>query len=155
MKKLAKFVVASDFRDTLKKKYKISKFVDGLGFSEEDQKWYGWSHRAICGFGIGSKVKFGDCAYVPKNKEDCLKQAIEFWKGPNKLDVQGEFIKEGGKEQIRVFWTYDNKVKNEKLRNTVGASIEPLPSEYGRGEWTAKTLDDAKQMAKDFAKGVS
>ena len=26
---------------------------------------------------------------------------------------------------------------------------------YGRGEWTAKTLEEAKEMAIDFAKGVS
>jgi len=27
-----------------------------IGFSEEEQKWYGWSHRAICGFGIGDMM---------------------------------------------------------------------------------------------------
>lgn len=37
--------------------------VCSIGFSKEPQKWYGWSHRAICGFGIGDKLfegKFGD-----------------------------------------------------------------------------------------------
>lgn len=37
--------------------------VCSVGFNEEEQKWYGWSHRAICGFGIGDKVfeeRFGD-----------------------------------------------------------------------------------------------
>jgi hypothetical protein len=62
--------------------------VPSIGFSEKEQKWYGWSHRAIYGFGVGSKVKKGDCAYNGK-------------------------------------------------------------------EWTAKTLDDAKQMAIDFANDVS
>jgi hypothetical protein len=33
-----------------------------IGFSERNQKWYGWSHRAIYGFGIGDVVKDGDCA---------------------------------------------------------------------------------------------
>lgn len=27
-----------------------------IGFNEEKQEWYGWSHRAICGFGIGDKI---------------------------------------------------------------------------------------------------
>ncbi len=27
-----------------------------IGFNEKEQKWYGWSHRAICGFGIGDKI---------------------------------------------------------------------------------------------------
>ena len=35
--------------------------VCSIGFSEKEQKWFGWSHRAICGFGIGYVVKEGDC----------------------------------------------------------------------------------------------
>jgi len=37
--------------------------VATIGFNHIEQKWYGWSHRAICGFGIGDKVfieDFGD-----------------------------------------------------------------------------------------------
>ena len=30
-----------------------------IGFCENEQKWYGWSHRAIFGFGIGDEVKKG------------------------------------------------------------------------------------------------
>lgn len=30
--------------------------VCSIGFCEREQKWYGWSHRAICGFGIGDKL---------------------------------------------------------------------------------------------------
>lgn len=42
----------------------------GLG-KGSDGKWYGWSHRAVYGFGIGDKVKKGDCAY--KGKEYTIK----------------------------------------------------------------------------------
>jgi hypothetical protein len=35
--------------------------VCSIGFSEAEQKWYGWSHRAIFGFGIGDTVREGDC----------------------------------------------------------------------------------------------
>lgn len=31
-----------------------------IGFCEAEQKWYGWSHRAMCGFGVGDVVKAGD-----------------------------------------------------------------------------------------------
>lgn len=31
-----------------------------IGFCEDEQKWYGWSHRAIFGFGVGDEVKEGD-----------------------------------------------------------------------------------------------
>ena len=27
-----------------------------IGFCEREQKWYGWSHRGICGFGIGDRL---------------------------------------------------------------------------------------------------
>jgi len=64
--------------------------VASIGFSSKDGKWYGWSHRAIYGFKVGSKCEKGDCGYKPK-----------------------------------------------------------------KGEWTAKTSKDAKQMAIDFADGVS
>lgn len=30
--------------------------VCSIGYSPKDRKWYGWSHRAIYGFGIGSKI---------------------------------------------------------------------------------------------------
>lgn len=37
--------------------------VCSIGFSEREQKWYGWSHRAIYGFGVGDIVEEGDvCA---------------------------------------------------------------------------------------------
>jgi hypothetical protein len=29
------------------------------------------------------------------------------------------------------------------------------PEKWGKGEWTAKTIEDAKQMAIDFARSVS
>ena len=31
-----------------------------IGYSSKENKWYGWSHRAICGFTIGDTVKEGD-----------------------------------------------------------------------------------------------
>lgn len=30
--------------------------VCSIGFCEREQKWYGWSHRGICGFGVGDKL---------------------------------------------------------------------------------------------------
>jgi len=37
--------------------------VCSIGFSKQLQKWFGWSHRAICGFGIGDRIfeeKYGN-----------------------------------------------------------------------------------------------
>ncbi len=75
--------------------------VCSIGFSEKNQKWYGWSHRAIYGFGVGDEIHEGDCAaspgYIPEylkehpeadrslpigfranNLDDCKKMAIAF-----------------------------------------------------------------------------
>ncbi len=57
-----------------------------IGFCEREQKWYGWSHRAIYGFGIGDVVKEGDCAassglvdeWIRDHPEDDLSMPIGF-----------------------------------------------------------------------------
>ena len=54
-------------------KTKSSDKVASIGFAPEKQKWYGWSHRAICGFGIGAIVKKGDCVRESGWIEDCPK----------------------------------------------------------------------------------
>jgi hypothetical protein len=35
--------------------------VCSIGYNRRERKWYGWSHRAIFGFRVGSVVKQGDC----------------------------------------------------------------------------------------------
>lgn len=35
--------------------------VCSIGYNPWERKWYGWSHRAIYGFKVGSKAKKGDC----------------------------------------------------------------------------------------------
>lgn len=60
--------------------------VCSIGFCERDQKWYGWSHRAIYGFGIGHVLKEGDCAtssgwteeYLAEHPEENLAVPVGF-----------------------------------------------------------------------------
>ena len=60
--------------------------VCSIGFCEREQKWYGWSHRAIYGFGVGSKVEEGDCCassgytkeYLAEHPEDDLSLPVGF-----------------------------------------------------------------------------
>ncbi|MGI9491384.1 MAG: hypothetical protein ACR2QF_03055 [Geminicoccaceae bacterium] len=58
-----------------------------IGFNEAEQKWYGWSHRAIYGFGVGSVVDSADhcCAtsgwtdeYVAEHPELDLRLPVGF-----------------------------------------------------------------------------
>lgn len=59
----------------------------GLGFSEKTQKYWGWSHRAYFGFGIGHVVEEGDVmigyngikpGFKCKTLADCKKVAKAF-----------------------------------------------------------------------------
>jgi len=51
--------------------------VCSIGFCEKEQKWYGWSHRAIYGFGIGDKVEEGDCCAGSGWTEEYLREHPE------------------------------------------------------------------------------
>ncbi len=88
--------------------------VCSIGFCEVEQRWYGWSHRAIFGFGVGSIVSEGDCAYIPPEKDE-----------------------------------------QDYPLDAAIVETRPYPPGTPTGKWTAKTLDDAKQMAIDFANGVA
>ena len=130
--------------------------ICSVGFNEEKQKWYGWSHRAIYGFGIGTRVKKGDCGYRPINKEDSIDDGIRFWSDDAHLNVRvdKESI-EDGFPGVWLTWDYSDKVENKDLHGKIGSVFWAFPNEYGRGEWTARCMDDAKQMAIDFAMVVS
>lgn len=125
-----------------------------IGFSDTEQKWYGWSHRAIYGFTVGSEVKRGDCAYVPTDKDDFLQDMIRFWSEENHINVKAEHAADNDEEGVHVSWEYDDKTPNEKMRGSISGAFSAYPEKWGRGEWTAKSLEDAKQMAIDFAYGV-
>lgn len=137
-------------------KAKESHGVCSIGFCEREQKWYGWSHRAIYGFGIGSTCSKGDCSYVSKDWGDFLEDAARFWDEEHHEDVKAvRSVNADGKPIARVTWTYTTDVPNKTLHDKIsGADMYP-PDKWGRGEWTAKTLDEAKEMAIDFAEGVS
>jgi hypothetical protein len=134
-----------------------------IGFNPTENKWYGWSHRAIYGFGIDSTCKQGDCHFKPGNVNEFMKACLDFWGDAEyscgddtavvtkSLDHDDKTEVEG----VLVSYTYNDKVPNEKLRGTKYEHFSPFPKEWGKGEWTAKTMEDAKQMAIDFADGVS
>lgn len=61
-----------------------------IGFSEKEQTWYGWSHRAIHGFKVGDKCKDRDLGVgdgytfksgdTLKTLDDCKQRAKDFAK---------------------------------------------------------------------------
>lgn len=89
MVKNFKTFLAEGLQDEIVKKYGLTQVSNSTGFSEKDQKWYGWSHRAICGFKIGDKIfeeDFGDDktkftehgSKECKTLDDCKKAAQAF-----------------------------------------------------------------------------
>lgn len=149
------------------------KYIDyNLGFSEDEQQWYGWSHRAIYGFGIGSKVEPGHCGYIADNPEEMIDNYANFF-----ADISQECADQHRAEcqilpdrsGIRILYAplmvpMANSPE-EALESLEDNAVElPMVDIYedkfsemkcGRGTWTAETMADAKQMALDFAKGVS
>lgn len=58
-------------------KAKLSHNVCSIGFCGRERKWYGWSHRAIFGFGAGSIAKQGDCCTTSGWTEEYLREHPE------------------------------------------------------------------------------
>lgn len=120
--------------------------VCSIGFCEKENKWYGWSHRAIYGFGIGSKISKGMCGFLPSNKQEFIDTHKTFFE-----DGVSNTTVSASRKGITV--TSHAKKANGEL--VAYKNFTPFPKVWGRGEWEAKTIDDAKQMAIDFADDVS
>lgn len=136
--------------------------VCSIGFCKNENKWYGWSHRAIYGFGVGSKVKKGDTNYIAPDRESFLNQCKDFWSEMEKDVSVNVTAKEGINETIDdedktrfEIGVWVNFESAKKSRSEISSIFTAYPTRYGFGEWQAKTLDDAKLMAIDFAESVS
>jgi hypothetical protein len=130
--------------------------VCSIGFSSKDGKWYGWSHRAIFGFKIGSTCRRGDCHYSSPSRKDYRESCKEFWSDDNRENVKARYVNDrDGLSGIEVSWTYSDGIPNEKLRGRISKIFSVYPEKWGKGEWAAKTVADARQMACDFASSVS
>lgn len=125
----------------------------GVGFSLLHKKWFGWSHRAVAGFGVGSTCKKGDVHYKPANLEDTIEDAINFWADDYHTNVRASVV---GDTRIFIEWDNADTTPNPELRGKVSGVYQPYnPDNFGRGEWVAETMEDAKQMAIDFHKNVA
>lgn len=146
--------------------------VCSIGFNEKEQKWYGWSHRAIYGFGIGSTCKKGDCHYKPATPQELYDDITKVdeegyqWQMPENVEITETGVKIKTKmvkslnsgESI----SSDLVSKCDAVIDMKGQAVSFEPYEdssyeikTGKGEWVAKTLADAREMAIDFADSVS
>jgi len=142
------------------------------GWSEREQKWYAWA-RALHGFSIGSQVKKGDIAYSPANKQDFIENKVNFWGFTLDGKSTREYIEEDNiieerldsleidvpdpfkyQQGLGILLRSTVFVKDDRIQLQF-KNWEKFPEQYGKGEWIAETLEDAKQMARDFAEGCS
>ena len=124
----------------------------GLGYSPLSGQWYGWSHRGIYGFKVGSTCRKGDVHYKAANLEDEMERALEFCKNEYREDIKVEFVKDG---LLYVSWKHTKDHPSKKLKELISGMHWNYDPKFGRGEWDAKTMEDAKQMAMDYRDGIS
>ena len=149
-----KFLLKKGITEQIQNKDGIADHSTNIGFNPEEKKWYGWSHRAIYGFTIGSTCKKGDCHYQPCNKKDFIDDCTRFWSEEDHLNTISVDHVDEGIQGVLTSWTYTDTIPNKELRSKISTVFTFYPETYGKGEWVAKTMEDAKQMAKDFAEGV-
>jgi hypothetical protein len=169
-----KYIGVPDYAKMLLEKFDIrpetidDNNVCSIGFSPRDNKWYGWSHRALYGFSVGSKVVKGDCAYVGATPEDLIDNHAEFF-----ADISPESAQRHRDECLALDDGSGIRILHAPLLIPMAESVEDIFDDdvaceevdiyegkftvrkCGRGEWTAETMEDAKQMAIDFANGVA
>ena len=134
--------------------YKITdQLTHGLGFSPENNQWYGWTHRGLHGFGIGSTCEIGDVHYKPSNLQELIDNTIMEYSDDLRDNVNVELVKEG---VLAVSWTYKKTITNPNLRGKRCEIEHDYNSRsFGKGQWVAKNLEDAKQMAIDLRNNLS
>lgn len=119
-----------------------------MGYNPVEEKWYGWSHRAYSGFGVGSTIALGSVSYQPDNKENFKSWVITQYDNEVYKLVSADEETEG----VRVKYVHNDQGLNGTAR--IREIFEPYPVVWGKGHWTATTLDEAKEMARHFAWGV-
>jgi hypothetical protein len=131
--------------------------ICSIGWCDFERKWFGWSHRAMCGFEVGSTVKYGDCAYEAPDANIFGQGILDFFCDDDWYEDRNHrpHVNADGVRGVLIGARYNDKVPNEKLRGTLYSHFSPYPEKWGRGEWVAKTLGDAKEMAIAFAESVS
>jgi len=118
-----------------------------IGWSEITKSWFGWSHRAMKGFTIGSKITKGHLGYRPSTNQEVLGDAISYYRKNNKIQSVNSNTIVDGQPDFEIIY-------ESKQTKSVGSYKEIYP-ELGHGEWIAESYEDAKEMAIDFAQDVS
>lgn len=132
--------------------------ICSIGWCDNERKWYGWSHRAMFGFGIGQTIKRGDCAYNAPDADSFGRLVMDFFLDEEIYYLTRQYedaVNEEGIRGVLISAVYSDRVPNKKLHGQRYEHFSPYPETFGRGEWVITTLEEARVAACDFADSVS
>lgn len=104
--------------------------VCSIGFNEKEQKWYGWSHRAMFGWAVGDTYKPGDSGHEYwgvdgevkiKDLNMAKKAAINFAKSVSKvqrktIEASYKFVVKSDDGEVEIRLT-DGRIPMEMLKD--------------------------------------
>ncbi len=178
-----KYIIHVGLEDHLKYlvRFNITHDLDhGTGFDPKNNKYWGWSHRAIASFKVGDKVKKGDVIYRSKDAQELYNDVTsgEYpWMKPEDVEIleDGSGIRlehkmtkckfgpncNCGEEELPI--SSEDTLDDEKnVCSAVESKCEYIPAESdfqiietGLGEYTIETDEQAKAAAAMFSSEVS
>ena len=119
----------------------------GSGYSLLYRTWFGWDSTSLYEFKPGHSVMRGDRAYVPRHREDFIVDVLDFCTSEFDSGIVIDRVEDNG-VWLRRMHTDDGR--NIFHVGKCESIFNRYPTTYGRGEWTAHTYNDCRQMAKDF-----
>lgn len=142
-----------------KNKYTITFSEKNNAYVVIDSEMYEHYDSQYSYFMIGTSINKHSNGYIPDNKE-AFKQYVlsslcfyddyvgsNSWACDDILYRVSDCIRY---DVVGVLVAYFSQVDNKVVEK-----FYPLPAEYGNGEWTAKTMEDAYKMALDYANFVA
>lgn len=105
------------------------KYDSFIGFSPKFNSWFALTPWRIHSFTIGTKITYGHPLYRPKDIDDYLESCRSYYRYKDPEYVDG-----------CIRYTTDED----------GVLLLGLPERFGRGEYTIKTMAQAKKAAKEL-----
>jgi len=142
---------------------------ESIGFSEIEQKWYGWTGHSRAGFGIGDSIQKGFGGYTASTPEEMINDYAEFFfsiseQVANQSRASCSILPDRSgimicPEPISLPTASSFEELVEVLTDDVELPILAIPSGCytrlcGIGSRPAETLEDAYILARGFAEGA-
>lgn len=111
-----------------------------IGYSEKENAWFGITSASatfVSKFTVGDVIVKGMPGYIPSNESEYVESVLETLTPAPVGKITVNVCSECGVRGVRI------QAENHDR-------FFPMPVVFGKGEWTAETIEDAKQMAIDY-----